>query len=264
MRLAILIMTLMPAVNALPGQEKTAEARQEDREAAVFHVKHLSGDAFNRLPKLLMAFGAQFQSDDQLRTIVAYAPKHVLNEMRRVIEELDRPDSPILLGRNIQMTVAFLLCSQQPQPATGPLPGELEPVAKQLRAGGLCKELRLWDLLPLHLQEGKVTRLTLDLPSLRPGYPGALVRAHVMLQPEFVAQRDSGRYLRVRTLDFTVNFPDPRSVVGEEKRPAAYLGPLTLSTSGEFKEGQKAVLGKLTTLDDLTGVFAVIWFRVLD
>ena len=51
-------------------------------------MKTLSGDSFNRLAKLLSVFGAKYASDETLRTIVVYAPKDVVAQMRRVVAEL--------------------------------------------------------------------------------------------------------------------------------------------------------------------------------
>ena len=89
------------------GQEKPAEPKPENLEATIIPVKTLSGDSFNRMTKMLNVFGVRFAADDRLRTIVVYAPKDVVAQMRRVIEELDRPGSEAAIGKNIDMTMAF-------------------------------------------------------------------------------------------------------------------------------------------------------------
>src|SRR5207253_11241070 len=96
------------------SQDKPAETRQEALEAVIIPVKTLSGDSFNRLVKLLGVFNARYTADHKLRTIVVYAPKEVVSQMRRVIAELDRPGSEAAIGHNIEMTLAFLRCSTKP------------------------------------------------------------------------------------------------------------------------------------------------------
>jgi hypothetical protein len=50
-------------------------------------VKTLSGDSFKRLAGMLTAFAAKYTYDDKLRTILVYAPKDVVAQMRRVVEQ---------------------------------------------------------------------------------------------------------------------------------------------------------------------------------
>ena len=122
-------------------------------------MKTLTGDSFDRLVRLLNVFNAQAQysGDKNLRTIVVYAPKDVVEQMRKVVAELDRPGSEAAIGRNIEMTMTFLKCSTKASTGASTLPADLEAVAKQLRAATQYKDIEVWDVVPLRLQEGKVT-----------------------------------------------------------------------------------------------------------
>jgi hypothetical protein len=42
------------------------------------------------------------------------------------------------------------------------------------------------------------------------------------------------------------------------------LIPIDLQTAGDFKEGQKTVLGKISGVDDESAIFVVISLKVLD
>ena len=96
-------------VGLLQAQDKPAEVKpQEPREAVIIPVKTLTGDSFDRLVRLLGVFNAQYSADKNLRTILVYAPKDVVEQMRRVVAELDRPGSEAAIGRNIDMTMTFL------------------------------------------------------------------------------------------------------------------------------------------------------------
>ena len=105
------MMTILLAAGLLQAQDKPAEVKPEPREAVIIPVKTLTGDSFDRLVKLLGVFNAQYSADKNLRTILVYAPKDVVEQMRKVVAELDRPGSEAAIGRNIDMTMTFLKCS---------------------------------------------------------------------------------------------------------------------------------------------------------
>jgi hypothetical protein len=270
MRFPICIMTLMLAASLLPGEEKP-----ESVEAAIIPVKTLTGDSFNRLAKLLGVFtskGSSFVADEKLRTIVVYAPKDVIAQMRRVVEQLDQPGSEAAIGRNIEMMLTFLRCSTTAQADARPLPPDLEAAAKQLRAATQYKNVQLWEMVPLHIQEGKLTEHSFRLPG-NPGVPSAVATANLRIFPEAVSRKDSGRYVRFASLDIrfrvphvTASFlPGPESA-GIKQVAGTQINyfDVLLNTAGDFKEGQKTVLGKMSGLDDESAIFVVISLKVLD
>lgn len=258
MRLHVVLTIIVLAVGLLPGQDKPAPAPQEALEAAIIPVRTLSGDSFNRLARLLDVFKAKYTYDDRLRTILVYAPKDVVAQMRRVVEELDRPGSEAAIGRNIEMTLAFLRCSTKAPEAASALPADLEPVARQLRAVTQYKDIQLWDTVPLHLQEGKETTQDLRLPGRLPEISGSFTMAHIQIHTESVGRRDSGRYVRFSRLSIRFRIPYSISTGNFQFMDAG------LNTAGDFKEGQKTVVGKVSGSEDESAIFAVISLKVLD
>jgi hypothetical protein len=229
-------------------------------ETAVIPVKTLNGDSFNRLVRLLGVFkGANLSGDDKLRTIVVYAPKDVIGQIRQVVDQLDRPGSEAAIGRNIDMTLTFLICSNKTPAQPAPLPPDLEPVAKQLRAATQYKDIQLWDVVPMRQQEGKQTRddLRLSMPSASGLPPNAWPTANITVLPESVTRKDSGRSVRISQLQ--INFRIPVGTVGN----FSYIDE-RLDTSGDFLEGQKTVLGKVSGVEEGTAIFVVISVKVLD
>ena len=202
MHLPIVITIILFAASLLPAQEKP-----EPMEAVIIPVKTLSGDSFNRLAKLLSVFGAKFSADDKLRTIVVYASKDVVTQMRRVVEQLDQPGSEAAIGRNVEMTLTFLRCFMTTQADALPLPADLEPVEKQLRAATQYKNIQLWEMVPLHIQEGKETQHSFRLPGLLPGLPSAIATAQLRIRPEAVIRKDSGRYVRFDWMNINFKIP---------------------------------------------------------
>jgi hypothetical protein len=252
------MMTILLAATLLHAQDKPAEiVKPEPREAVIIPVKTLTGDSFDRLVRLLGVFGAQMSADKNLRTIIVYAPKDVVEQMRKVVAELDRPGSEAAIGRNIDMTMTFLKCSvKAPAGGAAALPADLESVAKQLRAATQYKDIEVWDVEPLRLQEGKVTEQSLRLPGSLPN--GAFPTANIRIHPESVTHKDQGRYVRFEQVK--IGFRIPVLTGGSQ---FSYMD-FGLTTSGDFMEGQKTVLGKVSGMEEDAAIFVVIALKVLD
>ena len=147
-------------------------------------VWHQSGD-----PRNEGAAGGQGSSRNRC------APKDVVEQMRRVVEQLDRPGSVAALGQNIEMTLTLLRCSPTASATAAALPADIEQVAQQLRTATPCKNAEIWDALPIRLQEGKTSSSELQLPG--PALvPGKHVELHVRMNPESVYRKNQSRYVR--------------------------------------------------------------------
>ena len=81
--------------------------------------------------------------------------------------------------------------------------------------------------------------------------------AFIDLVPESVNQREAVRSVRFDR--FKINFKIPFTTGGTSYQTFEVL----LNTAGDFKEGQKTVLGKFG-LDDDSAVFVVVALKVLD
>lgn len=270
MRLNTVLPVVVLAASGLFAQEKAPESKplRGNEQAAIISVKTLSGDSFNRLAGMLAVFNARYRADDKLRTIVVYASPEVIAEMRKVVEELDRPGSEAAIGRNIEMTLTFLRCSTKAQAGNGNLPPDLEAAAKQLRAATQYKSIEVWDVIPLRLQEGKLTEQNLRLPGSIPDVPSALTTGQLRIEPEAITRKDSGRYVRFNRLN--IYFRVPYLVGGKNAQGNPLVSTqfqfmeVSLNTAGDFKEGQKTILGKLSGAEDETATFVVISLKILD
>jgi hypothetical protein len=264
MRLRLFVPMLLIGASLLSGQQ---------REAAIIPVKTLSGDSFNRLVKLLGVFNVRLTSDDKLRTIVVYAPKETIAEVKRVIEQLDQPGSEAAVGRNMEMTLSFLRASTGTQSEMPPLPADLEAVAKQLRAATQYKSFQLWDIIPVHIQEGKTTDQSFRLPVTNPDLPHVAGTGQIRMKPEAVTRKDTGRYVRFDVVNIGFRIPvvagriQPANDTEGSKgvvSPQYHFVDVGLTTAGDFKEGQKTVLGKVSGIDDKTAIFVVVSLKILD
>ncbi len=256
----VLILALL-AGGLLSGQEKPAEIKTDGWEAVNIPVKTLtSEDSFNRLLRLLSVFGnnARVAGDSQLKTISVYAPKEIVTQIRRLVEDLDKPGTEAAIGRNIEVTMTFLRCSVKPPASPPALPAEMESVARQLRAATQCKDVQVWDNAPLHLQEGKESQVNLRLPGTLPARPSATPTVNIRIRPESVSRRDSGRYVRFGVLRVDFRIP---VATGDTQFNYMDVG---VNTAGDFMEGQKTVLGKVSGMGEDESIFIVIELKVLD
>lgn len=256
---------LLFAASLAFAQDKPAETKAPEppKEAEIIQVKTLTGDSFDRLVNLLSVFGARMTSDRQMRTIVVYAPKDVVEQIRHVVEQLDRPGSEAAIGKNIDLTLTLLRCSAK-QPASTPaaLPSDIEAVAKQLRAlTSSCKDISLLDVVPLRLQEGKVSSDSLHMPGPVPEHP---IYGEMRFQPQAIYRKDQGRYVRFDTVRIDLRMPFVSGVFPDTKVAQYTYNNEGLTTSGDFMEGQKTVIGKVSGLSDDEAIFAVIALKVLD
>lgn len=244
-----------------PAEVQPAEQAGAPKEAEIIQVKTLTGDSFDRLVKLLGVFNnARITSDSQMRTIVVYAPKDVVTQVRHVVEQLDRPGSEAAIGKNIDLTLTLLRCSTKPPTSTTPaLPPDIESVARQLRAATQYKDIRIMDTLPLRLQEGKQSSESLSMPGS--AVPRQSINGDAVFYPRSIYQKDHARYVRFDTVRISLMVPVP---IGDPSgNQFSYLNE-TLNTGGDFMEGQKTVLGKVSGISDDEAVFAVIALKVLD
>lgn len=260
------LLTLSLATGLLFAQDQPAVKTQGPQEAEIIQVKTLTGDSFGRLMKLLDVFGVRYQGDAELSTIVVFGPKDVVAQMRRVVEELDHPGSVAALGKNIDMTLTLLRCSPKPVTTAESLPPDMETVARQLRAATQYKDIRLWDVISLRLQEGKDASENMRLPGVIAA--GQNATASIVMHPEAVYRKDQGRYVRFSRME--MNFRVPAVSGGSQAGKDQLVNTLytyqdfSMKTTGDFMEGQKTVLGKLSGIGDDDALFAVITLKVLD
>src|SRR5262249_3190830 len=130
-----------------------------------------------------------------------------------------------------------------------------------------------WDIIPLHLQEGKDAEQNVRLPAAVAGMQGMYATGEVRIRAEAVIRKDTGRYVRFDRLAIRFRIPQVTGtfqpgVGGQGTNPLlntqfTYID-VGLNTAGDFKEDQKTVLGKISGIDDESAIFVVIALKVLD
>jgi len=271
MRFPKFVVLTVVVASLLTGQEKAGPVKLPNPEAAIIPVKTLTGDAFNRLAKMLKVFNVPYEADEQLRTIVVYAPKDIVDQMRKVVEQLDRPGSQAAIGRNFDMTLAFLLCSTKSLQTSAAVPSDLEPVVKQLRAATPYTSFSAVDVVPIRVQEGKNTEQKAQVPGLSEveGNPASV---DIRILPDAIVRKEADRYVRFQWIRVNFRIPYMTSLMkqaasGAQPALAATqfnIREVGINTSGDFKEGQKTVLGKISGVNEDSALFVVVSVKILD
>jgi hypothetical protein len=142
----------------------------------------------------------------------------------------------------------------------------MEAVARQLRAATQYKDIQLWDVVPMRLQEGKQAEETLRRPGIAAA--GQFATASISIRPEAVYGKDDGRYIRFGRffIDFHIPIATPPMQPGHPElinTQYSYVNP-NIHTSGDFKEGKKTLVGKVSGTADEDAIFVVIALKVLD
>ena len=200
-----------------PDNKKAPEAASQPMEAEVIQVKTLTGDSFTRLMKLLEVFHAHVQGDSQLRTIVVYAPKDVAAQMRRVVEQLDRPGSEAAVGKNIDMTLTLLRCFYEAGVDRGPASeGDGGRRTRSCARPLSTKIFSCGTSYRCDFQEGKETTESLRMP----GDPAAssLSKGDFSIYPEAVYRKDAVRYVRFSRVNLSFLIPYYTGTFGNNKR----------------------------------------------
>jgi hypothetical protein len=76
-----------------------------------------------------------------------------------------------------------------------------------------------------------------------------------------VYSKDQTRYIRFEQLNVNIKIP---FYTGNAQAGQWNFSNVNLETTGDFAEGQKTVLGKLSGLDDESAIFIVVALKVLD
>jgi len=105
----------------------------------------------------------------------------------------------------------------------------------------------------------------LRLPSLG-DFKAAQTIGQLKIHPEGVTRKDRGRYVRFSMVQINIRIPYATSSTSSNPLVSTQFNYIDvgLTTSGDFLEGQKTVLGKVSGVDDETSVFVVISLKVLD
>ncbi len=142
----LLALALVPVF----GQQQKAETAPKPANAVrVFQLRHGNGDS---IVQTLRNVDVRVTFDRRLNVLAVSAPPEAMAGIADVVQKLDQPAPP---PKNVEITAYILVASNQAMPDT--VPGELEPVIKQLRATFGLQGFRVADAPILRSRENEMT-----------------------------------------------------------------------------------------------------------
>ena len=116
------------------------------------------------IENMLSVFGCCTRINEATRTISLRFPP---DQMKAVEEAIRRFDVPSAAPKDIDLTAWFLVASEKPEASGAPVPPELEPVVKQVRAVFALKNFSLLDTLLIRAGSGQGGEATGQIGALR-------------------------------------------------------------------------------------------------
>jgi hypothetical protein len=229
----LILFSLLAAAPILCADEKkktdepapAANAEAQHWPVKLFQVKY--ADVY-QLANLFRAFGAVVQPEGGLKVISVRAPKEVLAAIEESLQRLDVPQVP---AKNVQLEAYLLTASGQGSSAN--IPGELEPVIKQLKSVFNYQGFRLLGTLSWRGRDGTGGDVDGLLPSVSSDSAQPTLYS---FRIHSVAITSEGKEPTIRINDLTLQLHFML------KNNANYEA--RINTSVDAREGQKVVVGK--------------------
>jgi hypothetical protein len=249
MRQALVVLMAVFAGAGLWAQEEKKD-KPEAVEAAraqqsVIRIYQVNPDSIDRISKTLSSlFLGSAQVNSQANVLIVRTTADLAPAIDTIVEKLKTAPPP----KNIELTFYILQGSKDPALDGAPLPPELEPVIKQLKATFAYQGFRLLDTALMRgrsgqsvILDGRVSGIVKDL-------------SNYTIQAELATSSDAKpSTIRVDNLQVRIRAPIP----GIGLRDIGFTANL------DFKEGQKVVVGK-TGIDGQTALILVATGKVVD
>jgi hypothetical protein len=215
----------------------------------LFQVKYAN---VYQLANLFRAFGAIVQPEGDLKVISVRAPKEVLTAIEESLQRLDIPQAP---AKNVQLE-AYLLTASGQGSSTG-VPGDLEPVIKQLKSVFNYQGFRLLGTLSWRGRDGtggSVSGLLPSVSSNNSGQPPPMQppTTHYTFRVHSVGITSESKQVTVRIDDLMLQL---------EFSPTQHA---VINTSIDAKEGQKVVVGKANIDNADSALILILTAKVIE
>ena len=221
---------------------------QEREEARFVEIKNLSDREFNRLVGLLVqGFGLRASGDATMRAIFMSGPVTRLQAAEAAIQKVDIPSAVRRANQNIEITTHLLL-AKNTDGESSPLPADLDPVAKQLRASFGVKQILLLDTIFTRMREGKPAQTRGSF--FWPGDSEQASTYELNFGEAFLAPLGNRYSISTEWANLSIDVPR--------------RGTARIQTSLEMRDGQKIVLGKSNVGKGDGSLIAVLTARVVE
>ena len=253
----LILFSLLATAPILRADEKkktdepapAANTEADHSPVKLFQVKYAD---VNHLANVFRAFGASVQPDSELRVISVRAPKEVLAAIEESLQRLDVPQAP---AKNVQLEAYLLTASGQGSSVN--IPGDLEPVIKQLKTVFNYQGFRLLGTLSWRGRDGRGGSVSGLLPSVSSNNSG---------QPPPMQPPTTPYTFRVHSVGITSESKQVTVRIDDlmlqlEFSPTQHA---VINTSIDAKEGQKVVVGKANIDNADSALILILTAKVIE
>lgn len=243
-----LVMAALVMVAVATGtwaQEETPQGIERYWAHQLFKLKHADPVTVQRV---LSPLGGVSTPDRELRVILWKGPKELLPAVEKLVASLDVPPP---LRRGVQLTFHLLVAGKDGRGT--PLPAELEGVGKQVRELFGLEKVALLETLAMRTTEGSAAELTGAVRGFGNG-PWA-DKCRLQVRQVSLAADERGTVVQLKGLRFDLTW---QIATG----PNVTESGSSMESDIDVREGQKAVLGKLSAGAAGDTVFVVTTARV--
>jgi hypothetical protein len=241
------IVVLFAAAALLIAQAPAPKDTPAPHVRRVIDVKHLTGDRAERAVRLVNQFmhpAGTMNFDPILRTAVIVGPEDVVKGAEALLSKLDSPNA-VKPDRQVQFR--FYLVEASPDPAFGDaVPAEIAPAVEQMKKSFVYKGYRLLDTILLQARGSGEAGTSGVLPTQQPG-----IRSTYNLSYKAADILEDGKTVIVRGFRFHLRLP-----VGTPGQ--VQFADSSISTDLTIQEGQKLVVGKLSSEQAKNATFLII------
>jgi hypothetical protein len=252
-----------PAPAAAPAATTAPAATEKGKEDGYFVFPH---DAVTRVFQLknadlgsilgvLKMFSGRVNGDWKMRLVTWTGPKELAPAVEDIVKRLDVPAAPV---PNVEVTFYLLRGSKQAGDGE-PLPAELEGVAKQLKGTFALARLSLVDAAVIRARSGSEASSEGIFHGV--GDPDSPANYRIRVDPVEVTSNEQGRVIRLSHLGFTLGMTVTTGS-GSSLHRDKYQE--NLHTDIEFREGQKAVIGRTSAAGAGESLFLVVSGKIVE
>lgn len=245
-------MVLLLATAAMAQQDAKAEKPPKEVVQKLFILKYADP---GQIRQLLGVFDATVSQSGELHALTVKASPEAMRAIEEAIQKLDVPSA---MPKDVEMTVFLLVATDSAAAAGSPIPKDLDPVVTQLKNTFPFKSYGLLDVINFRSRTGQSVRATSSGGSLPMGNKPVSVITQLSINS--IALQSDGNTLRVERLNAQIRVPSITESSGGDVK-YQYID-LQMQTDLDLKEGQKAVVGRLSLTHD-QALFLVMMGKVL-
>lgn len=231
-----------------------AQPKPEERVTRLITLRNMDPRA---IQNLVGQFGVTVVSNDQMKTMTINGTASNLAAAEAIIKQLD------VAPKTVELTVYFVVGSDQPNSMGGTVPQDLRDVIAQLKGAFSFKDYKMLDVLSLRTRVGSSAETSGILNSASPPRMSQFSIRNTSLS-------EDGTTIRIDRMHAGLRIPYTNRAAGATDAKGAVAGQKLVEyvNSGidqdvDIKEGQKVVVGRSSLEGPQQALFLVLTAHVI-